>query len=43
MQRAGLALYALTPEQRDLEAVFAEVNRVAVTGTARPAAEVAHA
>lgn len=42
VQRAGFALYALTPEQRDLEAVFAEVNRTAVPGAARPAAEVAH-
>lgn len=43
VQRAGFALHALTPEQRDLEAVFAEVNRVAVPGAARPAVEVAHA
>ncbi len=34
---AGLKLYALQPERRDLEAVFAEVN-----GAAMPAGEVAH-
>lgn len=39
VQAAGLALYALTPERRDLEAVFAEVNR----GAPVAAVEVSHA
>jgi hypothetical protein len=28
VNRAGFALHALTPERRDLETVFAELNRI---------------
>jgi ABC-2 type transport system ATP-binding protein len=41
VHRAGFALHALTPERRDLEAVFAEVNRVGAEP--QPAEEPAHA
>ncbi len=33
---AGFALHALTPERRDLETVFAELNRVGGPGAANP-------
>ena len=36
LSAAGRKLYALQPEHRDLETVFAEVNQIA------PAAEVSH-
>jgi ABC-2 type transport system ATP-binding protein len=41
VHQAGFALHALTPERRDLEAVFADVNRV--TADSQPAEEPAHA
>jgi ABC-2 type transport system ATP-binding protein len=42
---AGFALYALTPERRDLESVFAEVNRIDAGGetTDRQEEELRHA
>jgi ABC-2 type transport system ATP-binding protein len=40
---AGFALYALTPERRDLESVFAEVNRIEADAADSPAAELRHA
>jgi ABC-2 type transport system ATP-binding protein len=45
LHAAGLALYALTPERRDLEAVFAEVNRLdaAAQAQAAPAPDTATA
>lgn len=38
VHRAGFALHALSPERRDLETVFAEVNRTAVQEELRHAA-----
>ena len=49
LHRAGVALYALTPERRDLETVFAEVNRVSAqlgvpaNGATASPGEVQHA
>jgi ABC-2 type transport system ATP-binding protein len=44
VHRAGFALHALVPERRDLEAVFAEVNRVTAAEPQQPAMEeAAHA
>lgn len=40
---AGFALHALMPERRDLESVFAEVNRVDPQPAACPAEEMRHA
>jgi ABC-2 type transport system ATP-binding protein len=43
LHAAGMALYALVPERRDLETVFAEVNRVDAPAAAAQADANAHA
>jgi gliding motility-associated transport system ATP-binding protein len=43
VQRAGLLLYALQSERRDLEAVFAEANTVPEAGASAPAGETVDA